>query len=163
MSSLSPVQILSVSYTARWWSFIPSVRGILESYCGHSTGSAEFSERVGVTVHELLENAVKYSANPDGLVHCSVDLRDGRLAVQVDNMARPEHIDCLRREYDTVSSGNPLEVYIEKMASDIDGGSSQLGLARIRYEGEAELLLSIENDRVKLEALFEMPDEVTAA
>ena len=64
----------------------------------------------------------------------------------------------MKNEIERINNGNPEEVYLMKMAEAAlrtDGGS-QLGLARIRYESNAEIKFSAENDLVKVSVIFDL-------
>jgi hypothetical protein len=116
-----------------------------------------------MTVHELLENAVKYAASPDELVQCELSVLGEMLLVRVTNPATDERLLLLRDAYATVATGDPLDVYLERMEASVSSDSSQLGLARIRYEGEAELDVTATEGRAIVEARFAMPTTTEAA
>lgn len=151
-----------VAFSSKWWSFISSTRVFVSSFCGHSIGDAEVSDKVAMTTHELLENAVKYSAGHGLPVSCQVGVEDDRLWVRVRNQADAEHIQNLQKTYREVSEGDPLDVYIDRMQRSVTSDKSELGLARIRYEGDARLLLNVEGAMVTMEATFALPAKQAA-
>src|SRR5687768_5750645 len=89
---------VNIAFSARWWSFISSTRIFVTAFCGHSSGDAEFSDKVAMTIHELLENAVKYSADPDLPVRCAITIEADRLRAEVENHATPDQIAVLEKE-----------------------------------------------------------------
>lgn len=153
-------QSLKLQYTARWWSFTSSVRQFIEAFCRHLTPDPDFSAKVGMAAHELLENAVKYVDHPDASIRIELE-RDAReVRVRVVNPSLPRHIDVLRDEYAAVSAADPLEIYILKLQSDTEQDTSRLGLARIRHEAEARMALAIDRNMVTMEATFDIPAAV---
>ena len=152
---------LALAYPARWWSFTSNVRGLAESFCGHVRNDAAFAQRVAMATHELLENAVKYSVGPESPIGCHLEVVGGQLRVRVENPTDPAHIDDLRQEHALVNRMDPLDLYLERMQSDHPDGASRLGLARIRYEGEAQLHLDVRGATVCVEAIFDLPEQAS--
>ncbi|MBC7542317.1 MAG: hypothetical protein H7338_06265 [Candidatus Sericytochromatia bacterium] len=149
----------SITLSPRWWNLIASTRIFVQSFCSCSFSDEGLSDRVAMTAHELLENAVKYSDTPDRPVTCALLLGDGTVGIRVSNHADPTHADVLRAQFAEVMDGDPLEVYLAKMQASLGSDSSQLGLARIRYEGEARLALLFDQDVVTVEAIFDISPE----
>ena len=112
--------------------------------------------RVALTIHELLENTLKYSI--DGMVCLEVTVTDldNRKIVKVcaSNRARPDQLAELRRRIDALrETHDPMGFYVSMMidsAGREDG--SGLGLARIRVEGEMDLAYSINGDVITITA-----------
>jgi len=109
-----------------------------------------------MTAHELLENAVKYSISQDTPVTCALLMGDGTVGLRVSNWAEPAHKDVLKAQFAEVMDGDPLEVYLAKMQASLGSDHSQLGLARIRYEGEARMALIMDEATVTVEAIFDI-------
>lgn len=153
----------SITFSPQWWHLISSTRIFMASFCGQSFGDAELSDRIAMTAHELLENAVKYSATPDSPVNCTMRIEPGRVLVTVENHADPAHLAVLHEEFELINQGDPMEMYINKMQASLESDKSQLGLARIRCEGEAELKLWTEKDSVLVQAIFHVSDALKGA
>ncbi|HEY9857679.1 MAG TPA: hypothetical protein V6D05_18175 [Stenomitos sp.] len=153
----------SITFSPQWWHLISSTRIFMASFCGQSFGDSDLSDRIAMCAHELLENAVKYSVTQDSPVNCTMHIQHDRVLVTVENHADPSHLDVLREEFDVVCQGDPMEMYINKMSASLESDKSQLGLARIRAEGEAELKLSTENGIVSVQAIFHLPDDLKGA
>jgi len=147
-----------VVFSPRWWTFISSTRIFVASFFGHSYGDADFSDRVAMAAHELLENAAKYSSSMDAPIRCSFSVEETCVRVEVQNHAHPEHLPVLQEDFHAVTQGDPLEIYIQRMQRSVTSEKSQLGLARIRYEGDATLGMTLENDNVIMEAMFTLPE-----
>jgi hypothetical protein len=107
---------------------------------------------------ELLENAVKYASEEGTKVAVEHKPEEGKLYLSVENFSTQVNWEVLKNEIERINNGNPEEVYLMKMAEAAlrtDGGS-QLGLARIRYESNAEIKFSAENDLVKVSVIFDL-------
>ena len=107
---------------------------------------------------ELLENAVKYASEEGTKVTVEHKPEENKLYLSVENFSNPVNCEVLRNEIERINSGNPEEVYLKKMAEAAlrtDGGS-QLGLARIRYESNADIKFSTENNLLKVSVIFDL-------
>lgn len=147
----------NLAFSIRWWSFISSTRLLLAALCDHFVSDAAFSDRVALAAHELLENALKYSREADGLVNCQLDVVQGQLWLRVRNAPDTAHLETLRSVFRELDEGDPLDVYLRRMEASVSCNKSELGLARLRYETGAELDLEFEGGFVTVMAGFAMP------
>jgi hypothetical protein len=149
-----PVDLgVEVAMVTRWWGGISVIRRFLAAYFQSALGDPGACERVALAAHELLENAVKYAQTPDERIVVRTWLESGHIVVRVSNRAQRDQIRVLRSEIATVMTGDPLETYLAQMTREVeDEGTSQLGLARIRYEAVASLSMSQDLDAVAVEA-----------
>jgi hypothetical protein len=76
----------------------------------------------------------------------------------VVNRATDRQQAVLQQEMSIVMDGDPMAMYVEKMMRSAESEGSQLGLARIRCEGQADLALSLDGDAVCLTAVFQVPE-----
>jgi len=107
-----------------------------------------------------LENAAKYAL--DGRAHLRVQVgvvgtggKDGaRALVTVSNRTTPQHIDALKaRVAEMGTESDPQAHYHALMRRNARASSlSQLGLARVRAEGEMEIALQIDGEAVTIVA-----------
>ncbi|HEY9899674.1 MAG TPA: hypothetical protein V6D00_10880 [Pantanalinema sp.] len=148
----------SITFSPRWWNMISSTRIFMASFCGHSFGDEDLSDKIAMSAHELLENAVKYSVSPDAPVNCTMRVQEDRVIVSVQNEADSAHSRVLQEEFAIVLKGDPMEMYIAKMQDSLMSEKNQLGLARIRAEGDAELRLITNGNSVIIEASFRLPE-----
>lgn len=148
-----------ISFSPRWWNMIASTRIFVASFCSCTFGDDALSDRVSMATHELLENAVKYSSSLEAPIECQIAFDDQTISVAVTNRAQPGGLSDLQAEFARIKEGDPLTVYLTKMQESLGSDKSQLGLARIQYEGEADLRLTIDHDRVTMLALFDIPSE----
>jgi hypothetical protein len=114
------------------------------------------TSRLALTVHELLENMVKYSTDGNGKLEVGVeDAPSGHmLQITASNRTTPERVKDLRRRISDLSElTDPMETYVRMMRESVArGDGSELGLARIRVEGEMALGFSADGDRITITA-----------
>lgn len=114
------------------------------------------TSRVALTVHELLENIVKYSTDGNGKLEVGIEDEAGRSILQISasNRTTPERANELRRRIsDLTELADPMETYVRMMRESVArGDGSELGLARIRVEGEMALGFSADGDRITITA-----------
>lgn len=143
-----------VTFSPKWWSYVSSTRIMVSSFCNVALANEEIADKIAMTAQELLENAVKYSADPERNVKLRFTiLADEKIVMEVSNHASPDHLAVLRAQHAEISTGDPLMAYLQKMqriALDPAADGSQLGLARIRYETGNELRLQVEGDLVTM-------------
>lgn len=94
-------------------------------------------DSLSVVLMELMENVMKYAAEPPGKVKIEVDRSFVR--IEVGNHATAQNIALLTSQFSIISAGNAREAYVQKMlatAKEVNAESSRLGLARIRVESQ---------------------------
>lgn len=114
------------------------------------------TSRLALTVHELLENIVKYSTDGNGKLEVLLeDAPNGHvLQISASNRTTPERASDVRRRISDLSElVDPMETYVRMMReSAARGDGSELGLARIRVEGEMALGFSADGDSITITA-----------
>lgn len=142
----------TISFSPKWWSYVTSTRVMVSSFCNVQLADEDVADKIAMAAQELLENAVKYSADHDHEVTLSFEIVEEReVTLMVTNQAKPEALEGLRAFHKEISEGDPLMVYLTRMqriANDPEAEGSQLGLARIRFETGQPLELKIEGERV---------------
>jgi hypothetical protein len=112
--------------------------------------------RVAMTAHELLENAAKYASDGKARLEVEVSPRgdDAIVRVVVTNNSTKEHIDHLGTCYAEMNAEtDAMAHYFTLMRRNAKAGSlSRLGLARVRAEGEMDIEVDIEGEKVKIVA-----------
>lgn len=139
------------------WKYIATVRAFLQSFLTVSLkrGLAK-AEIISMAVSELLENSIKYGTESGIKVFVELAETEDRIIVSVENFSSKESIAELLKEVKRVKSGPADKIYLEKMqeaAMRTDGGS-QLGLARIRHEANAEISVTVTDDLVAVTTEF---------
>ena len=115
---------------------------------------ADQGYRIGLTVHELLENLVKYA---EGQSCLEVGMREDQgqvyAWVRTQNTANEEcsrELASLFARFD--DEPDAISLYDSLLYGSVDRDRSGLGLARIRAEAEVALACSIENGNVTIYA-----------
>jgi hypothetical protein len=134
---------------------ITSARRFVGDFVSSHFDDPETASRVALTIHELLENTLKYSM--DGQAQLDVALADGEggkwVEVRATNRAEPARVDELRRRIDALrGADDPMELYVSVMRQSAQRDGSGLGLARIVAEGEMDLACIVEGDEVTVKA-----------
>lgn len=140
------------------WAHIRNLRRFVRDFCVTAALPAEVADQVAMTTTELLENATKYAST--AWIHYEMQLSARFAEVSVTNCATAQQQRILRDFLTQVMSGDPLAMYVELLErpslpageAPTDAVSSQSGLARIRYEADADLSLRTEGDKVSVTA-----------
>jgi len=138
---------------------VTSTRRFAGDMLGSVLRDPDSTSRIALTIHELLENTLKYSTDGQALLQVSVeDGENGRRRVEViaKNRATPEQARDLGRRIHALSVADDLmELYAGLMRESAQRSGSGLGLARIRVEGEMQLSCALEGDSVIVSARTE--------
>jgi hypothetical protein len=127
---------------------VSTVRRFIAEFFRRILADQELSSRLALATHELLENAVAYSADHETSVR--IEVANNALNVKTWNVSSPERIAALRETIDEMNNAKDRDQHYQDMlqrASRRTDGSG-LGLARIR--AEAEMTLSYEIDTTKV-------------
>lgn len=140
------------------WTYIATVRTFLQNFLSITLADNKWADVISMAASELLENAVKY-ASAEGTKISVKHFKDkGELSLVVENFSAPENSSILMTEIERISQGDPQQIYLQKMqeaALRTDGGS-QLGLARIRYESNADISIDIDGELVRVKVIFDL-------
>ena len=116
----------------------------------------DLAERACVIIQETLENAIKYSRKgPNTELELSIVAEHGKIEFSVSSLPDPGHVRNLRSELIGLDKLDPEEAYLAAFlrAAREPDTTGRLGLARIRYEGNAELSLKDEGGgRIRITA-----------
>lgn len=147
-----------ISFSPKWWSYVSSTRIMVSSFCNVQLANEEIADKIAMTAQELLENAVKYAANPEENVSLRFTIQEDKsIRLEVSNKADAAHIAGLKAHYEEITAAEPLAAYLQRMqriAMDPEASGSQLGLARIRYETGCELELVVDGEHVTMSVEF---------
>ena len=150
----------SISFSPRCWSYVSSTRIMVASFCNVQLQNEDIADKIAMSVQELLENAVKYSATQDAAVSLDFRIIEGmRAVIEVRNRAQHDQLEQLRSQHAEISQGDPLLAYLQKMqriAENPQASGSQLGLARIRFETGCDLEMRIDDDVVTMRVEFSL-------
>ena len=138
-------------------SMVSPTRRIIEAKLGPVLEDDEDAIfRVAMTAHELLENAAKFACDGKARLELSVTPRDEGAIVRVvvTNNSTREHIAELGACYAEMNAAkDAMAHYFSLMRMNAKAGAlSRLGLARVRAEGEMDIEVDVEGERVKIVA-----------
>ncbi|HWE26971.1 MAG TPA: hypothetical protein VHB97_03170 [Polyangia bacterium] len=137
------------------WELVNSTREYVLAMLTHTIGDAAMASQVALAAHELVENAMKYSA-PGQKIRMHLEERSGALLVTVENEARKEDIANLISEITAVcETKDPMGYYRSKIELAITrtDGRACLGLARIRFESQMQIKWTVAGRRVRISAI----------
>ncbi len=138
------------------WEHVNATREYLMSVLSHTLGDAAVASQIALAAHELIENAIKYSASDKGKIRIHVEERSGSIVVTVENDARRQDIANLVSEISAVAeTKDPMGYYRSKieLAVKRTDGRACLGLARIRFESQMAIKWTISGTRVRISAV----------
>jgi hypothetical protein len=134
------------------WLYVDAIREFCGFFARATFDDSDVGERVGIVVHELVENAIRYGDDIE--LELRVEREGDAMLVVVANTAPTERIDHLKRVVADLNGLEPREGYLRALqdAAQRSSGLSGLGLPRVRYEGKVTIQLSTEPDRVTVTA-----------
>ena len=134
------------------WLYVDEVR----EFCGffaHATfEDAAVGERVGLVVHELVENAIRYGDEKE--LELRMERSEGTVVIRVVNTISDASAKKLSDAFSELMSTSATDAYARALQSAATKPSieSGLGLPRVRCEGQVDLELEIEPGRVCITA-----------
>jgi hypothetical protein len=139
---------------------VSALRRFLEVHYRRLAATPKQIDRMAVTVHELLENAAKYSAGGGSRLQIEMDpSAPDALSVSVANQIDPRHLPALEETVAELRAApDPGDVYQRYLlrAATRDEGSG-LGLARIFVEAQMSVAIEVDDDRVCVKAVAAPP------
>jgi hypothetical protein len=134
------------------WLYVDAVREFCGFFARTSFKDDELGQRVGLVVHELIENAVKYGDEKE--LELRIERVPGSVVIRVANTTTDDRARKLREIFDQLSSVAPADAYTRALqrAATLPDHESGLGLPRIQYEGQVALQLETTPGRVVITA-----------
>ena len=134
------------------WLYVDAVREFCGFFARATFENDGLGQRVGLIVHELVENAVRYGDDKE--LEVRLERRDDEVVIRVANTTNDERAQKLRGVFDELAKLSPAEGYTRalKHAATLPAAESGLGLPRIRYEGRVDLALDVAPGKVTITA-----------
>ncbi len=129
------------------WENVSNIRNFVTEMLSTGIVDTIDAKKVATASSELVENVVKYSSVGGAMIDIQKNLSEGKIALTIKNISSVENIKTFESIYQKVIQGDPKEVYKQMMIRSFnDPDNSQLGLARIRYECQGNILYEISDD-----------------
>lgn len=148
-------------------SIVNVIRRAVSEFYQQILNNPETVSTLEIATHELLENAVRRATDHSVRLRIEAyqcaEREPYGVAVYTWNKATPENIKELQRLFKDIeeSEDDPLGYYLGLMAKNAERDDiSQLGLARVRAEGEMTLTLQVEGNLVCLIAKAQLEEEI---
>ena len=127
---------------------LPDLRRFIEKL--HKRLDSDLVARVSMVVHELYENALKFSSDGNAsLVIDVVTTNPTHLTVRTTNRASIQNREAVQERFARLkSAGSPMLHYLELMKTSKSLGG--LGLGRVAAEGEMTIDLIVDGDLVTI-------------
>lgn len=129
------------------WDRIEQIRQVVLQFVSMGIAPDDRAYSFSQAVSELMENVCKYSPNQRAGLALSGDNERSMMGVKVANVARRDQAQQLAAILEMVNEGSPEEAYTAMvMRSMEDESISQLGLALIRHNCNADLVVHISDE-----------------
>ncbi|MFH2091924.1 MAG: hypothetical protein ABIJ31_06140 [Pseudomonadota bacterium] len=146
---------LKLSFGPQWES-VSIIRNFTAELLSLGIVNRDDAKKASTACSELIENVVKYSAAGGTMIDVTKDLGRGKIHLTIKNIASSKNVETFKTIFEEVTQGDPKEMYKKMMLrSFADPETSQLGLARIRYECQGTITYDVEDDIQSLSILSE--------
>lgn len=134
------------------WLCIDQVREFCGFFARETFADAAIGDRVGLVVHELIENAIRFGDEKE--LELRMERTDGLVVIRVANTTTDENAKQLEAAFAETMKGSPVDAYANALKTAVQqpSASSGLGLPRIRCEGQVDLELELTPGRVCITA-----------
>lgn len=134
------------------WLYVDHVREFCGFFARATFDDEALGQRVGLVVHELVENAIRYGDEKE--LELRIERSEGGVLVCVANTTSDESARRLQEAFDRMLELLPEVAYTRAMerAVMLPSTESGLGLPRVRYEGQVDLNLEVGPGRVCITA-----------
>ncbi len=149
------------------WEAVRAVWNACHAMLSRSGLGEDEAYSLSMVAQELLENAVKYGAAGADVIRLRVSVEGADVTVEVQSRVDEDGpelsifggaVERLRRAAD------PYRAYVERLqaaaARPDAGGTSELGLARIAYEGRCALDFHVDAGILAVSAVYRRREEV---
>lgn len=131
------------------WDDIVIIRNFIISILTRKVTNSEGAYRIAIVASELMENACRFSTAGEACIELEQDINKTHIEVRIKNITNEKSINEFIKIINLINSGTAGEAFKKMMIRVInndDDTESQLGLARIRYEGRSEISYEIESN-----------------
>ncbi len=104
-----------IAMSPRWWTTVAALRHFIAAFLKPVLQHPALANQVALAAHELLENALKYSATEESRVRVRVSILPDHICLRVRNQADPAAVLLLKEVFAMVQSGDALETYLARI------------------------------------------------
>lgn len=135
------------------WEHLDDVRRFVQAFCVRCQVHEDRADAIGMTVHELLQNAVRDAVDGRTKIAIVIDKAKDEVRVTMENRGAPDQLPRLMAWKNRLESQpDDMALFLGLMKASAGQGGSGLGLGRIRYEGGMRLEISVSGDLVSITA-----------
>ena len=140
------------------WNSISLIRKFIAAILSEHDVTKEAIQKISVASTELLENAFKNSAIHWAAIEVERDIENTQFIVKVKNITEERKIEEFKKIFQMVKQGDAKDVYKNMMIRKNKlKNVNQLGLARIRYECDADLTFDLVKEPAITKASVQKP------
>jgi hypothetical protein len=134
------------------WLYVDEVREFCGFFARATFEDPMVGDRVGLVVHELIENAIRYGDEKE--LELRMERSEGVVVIRVANTTSDDRAQRLAAIFSEMMAMPAGDAYARAMQSAASRPSieSGLGLPRIRCEGQVDLELEVAPGRVCITA-----------
>ena len=134
------------------WLYVDEVREFCGFFARATFEDPAIGDRVGLVVHELIENAIRYGDEKE--LELRMERSEGVVVIRVANTTSDERAKKLSAAFSEMMSASATDAYARALQTAAGRPSieSGLGLPRVRCEGQVDLELEIAPGRVCITA-----------
>jgi anti-sigma regulatory factor (Ser/Thr protein kinase) len=135
---------------------VGTVRRFVSEFYAQILGDADVTSRLAVATHELLDNAVRYSADGNTSMHIGVRRSGGtvRVTIETRNNAAPANVAAVRVMLDELTAATDAlahyQLLMRRSAKRKDG--SGLGLGRVTAESGMVISYDVDDTLIRVRA-----------
>jgi anti-sigma regulatory factor (Ser/Thr protein kinase) len=138
-------------------SLVSTVRRFVSEFYVQLLLDGEATAQLALATHELLDNAVQYSADGNTSIRIGMRVEGESVTVVIctQNRASPENIAAARRSLDGLTSAEDPVAHFQRLMRETAGRAdgSGLGLARVRTESDMSIGYEVLGDMFQLRAM----------
>lgn len=155
--------LVQINFRHRW-AYIASVRAFFANFLQEALSNEAQAEEITIAIHELLENALKYSDDDQFSIAIDLEHKNQSLVVHVKNRTSQQQVAILEEILSFLASEDKDQVFKKMVQRSIKKGVnvSQLGLARVHCSAQGKLEIDFsENGVLTLSARFPISQDKT--
>ena len=129
------------------WEHVKVIRNFISIILSSGISDTDVAYKIAIAGSELMENACKYSAVGGAIIEIIKSYHQNHVELNIQNIARQNEIDTFKQTLEAASKGNAKEAYKEIILESLQANTQgRIGIARVRYECNADISYAISED-----------------